>query len=60
MVDVKFLTSFDRCRLASGGTEAFDFIGADTIQSIYTEYALICGHREGPSRTTSYAKAMQE
>jgi len=39
MVDVKFLT--DRCRLASGGTEAFDFIGADTIQSIYTEYALI-------------------
>ena len=41
MVDVKFLTSFDRRRLASGGTEAFDFIGADTIQSIYTEYALI-------------------
>ena len=40
MAGAKFLTGFDLCRLASGGTEVFDFIGADTIQRICTEYTL--------------------
>jgi len=35
----KWLSGFDLCKLSSGATEHFDFIGAETIQKVCTEYA---------------------
>jgi putative transposase len=35
----KWLTGFDLCSLTAGATEYFEYIGADTIQRVCTEYA---------------------
>jgi len=35
----KWLSGFDLCHLSSGATHYFDYIGADTLQRIVTEYA---------------------
>jgi putative transposase len=35
----KWLSGFDLCYLSAGATECMDYIGADTIQRVCTEYA---------------------
>ena len=37
--EARFLGGFDLCNLSAGATEFFEYIGADTIQRICTEYA---------------------